>query len=474
METRDTKAIVALFKKIEKKSDEKKNLLVWRETFEQKDQALANGATYSAWQKALKEKRLPSIETFLSWQNTVKTQEFSLPLGIVDLDAFDRNVEKLAASVAGTEKTIRIATKSIRNPWLIQRVLNKGKPFVGVMCYSVKEAEYLHHLGINDFLIAYPTVQKSDARILQKLQAAGAKTTVVLDSSHQMEILDKHLKDIANDTPLRVAIDIDMSYLLVGSKLGALRSPVFTEEDLYQVLIAAKRFSSLKIVGMMGYEAVVAGLPDRKPAAWYAISSQILNYVKSWIRGKAVSDIAERRAKFTKLYSLVIGAQPEIFNGGGTGSLDSTVKEKELTEVTAGSGLLCPHTFDNYSNLNSNSAFRFDPALYFAVQETRYPNSHSMTVNFGGYVASGEVGKDKLPLSVYPPRLALTDDEACGEVQTPLIVATGEPRQKLGHAVFFRPAKGEVAERFDGYYLSQDGAFVGEAATYRGMGYNFG
>ncbi len=37
-----------------------------------------------------------------------------LPAAVVDLDAFDRNVDRLAAPLAGTGKRLRIATKSVR------------------------------------------------------------------------------------------------------------------------------------------------------------------------------------------------------------------------------------------------------------------------------------------------------------------------------------------------------------------------
>lgn len=82
---------------------------------------------YSAWQKLLKDERLPAA--------------------IIDLDAFDRNVAKLAEIAGRTGKTVRIATKSIRVPDLILRVLDSGPPFRGLMCYTAEEAWFLHTLG---------------------------------------------------------------------------------------------------------------------------------------------------------------------------------------------------------------------------------------------------------------------------------------------------------------------------------------
>jgi len=66
--------------------------------------------------------------------------------------------------------------------------------------------------------------------------------------------------------------------------------------------------------------------------------------------------------------------------------------------------------------------------------------------------------------------LALINSEACGEVQTPLIV-NGKVTPLLGQSVLFRPAKtGELAERFNKYLLLSNEQVVDEAKTYRGYG----
>ena len=407
---------------------------------------------FSAWTKALQEKRLPAA--------------------IVDLNAFDHNIKKIADSVAETTKTIRIATKSIRVPELIKRVLDKGPPFKGVMCYSVEEAEYLYSLHIDDFLIAYPSVQKSDLSILRKMTDAGATVALVLDSKEQMQTIAHHLTEMDSDekshhAPLRIVLDIDMAYQLLWTKLGPLRTPVWSEQDIRDVLVAAKQYSSLKIVGAMAYEAVIAGLPDSNPFTWF------LNPIKYWIRRIAVPDIATRRATIPEVFKSE-GFAMDIFNGGGTGSLDSAVKETALSEVTVGSGLLCPHLYDYYSNLNKMPCFTFEPAAFFALQATRYPNQYTVTCAGGGYIASGETGADRSPIAVYPPGLSPVSAEGYGEVQTPLVAKDPAKRPILGQAVFFRHAKaGELAEHFNDYQLSDNGELKGVAKTYRGLGLSF-
>ena len=64
-------------------------------------------------------------------------QGHSLPLMIVDLDVLEANAEKIRIAADRRGKKIRIASKSIRVPYLIKNILDFGKlTFQGVMTFS--------------------------------------------------------------------------------------------------------------------------------------------------------------------------------------------------------------------------------------------------------------------------------------------------------------------------------------------------
>jgi D-serine deaminase-like pyridoxal phosphate-dependent protein len=161
------------------------------------------------------------------------------------------------------------------------------------------------------------------------------------------------------------------------------------------------------------------------------------------------------------------GVHPEIFNGGGTGSLKTTLNEPWLTEVTAGSGFLQSHLFDYYET-NQNV-----PAFCFGLQVSRIPQSGIVTCKSGGFVASGDTGPDKWPVPFLPKGIKMIKNEGFGEVQTPVqIPSTIEIN--LGDPLFFRPAKaGEIAERFTEYILIQNNKIIDKVCTYRGLGQCF-
>jgi D-serine deaminase-like pyridoxal phosphate-dependent protein len=390
-----------------------------------------------------------------------------LPCMVVDLEIFDANVRRLAGIAQAAGKSLRPASKSVRVPELLKRVREVGGAAVrGLMCFSVEEARLLAREGFDDLLVAYPTVQQFDLAIAWELTQQGTTLTLTIDEPAHVEILTRFWRQRASDCrqacPLRVSIDIDMSWRPLGRHVGAQRSPVRSIEDFRALFDAVLAHPELRVVGVMGYEAQIAGLADENPFA------PLLNPAKKLIKRLSTSDVAAKRKAAAELLA-ARGITLAFFNGGGTGSIRTTTLEPWVTEVAAGSGFLQSHLFDYYAG-NENP-----PAFCFALQVTRSSQPDHVTCQSGGFIASGPAEADKAPVPFLPPGLVPTAAEGFGEVQTPLVVPP-ELRGKLtpGDPVFFRPAKaGEIAERFDEYLLKEGDRIVGRAKTYRGLGYCF-
>lgn len=389
-----------------------------------------------------------------------------LPLMVVDLDILDANTQRLARIAQAHGKRLRVASKSVRVPELLRQILRVGGDhFCGLMCFSAPEAQLLRSEGFDDLLIAYPSVQPADLAVLWELTQNGAVITHMLDELAHVEMLGRYWQQRSNGgaaRPLRLCIDLDMSWRPRGIHVGVQRSPVRTVEDFRRVLDAVLRRPELKLSGVMGYEAQIAGLPDQNPFA------PLLNPVKKWIKQKSVIAVAAKRQAVAALLKQR-GVDIEFFNGGGTGSLRTTSLEPWITEVTAGSGFLQSHLFDYYAG-NENQ-----PAFCFALQVTRSSQADHVTCQSGGFIASGPAHADKAPVPFLPAGLKSTSGEGFGEVQTPLVVPPAwRGRLRPGDPVFFRPAKaGEIAERFNDYLLKRGERIVGRVKTYRGLGHCF-
>lgn len=389
-----------------------------------------------------------------------------LPAAVIDLDAFDANTATLAGYVgAGHAKgaaappmTIRIATKSLRVPELIRRALGEASgmgAFRGLMCYSGFEAEFLARQGFDDFLIAYPTLQASELKAILELRASGKNVSLVVDDVRQIEAIERVARSegFAAGRSLPIIFEVDMALRLGPLVIGVRRSPLRTQEQIWNMIEASRKYKCVSFAGLMAYEAQVAGVGDKNPF------KPLLSYLLRFVRRYSASRVAAQRESLLAFLKSK-GVACSIFNGGGTGSLSFNRSESAvLTEVTAGSGFFCSHLFDYYTN------FELKPAAYFALQVTRQSGDDWYACQGGGYVASGEPGLDRLPR---PVSGALSGFEGTGEVQTPLRVGGGI---ELGSAVLFRPAKaGEWLERFNEVQLFSRGKIVGTAKTYRGFG----
>jgi D-serine deaminase-like pyridoxal phosphate-dependent protein len=380
-----------------------------------------------------------------------------LPAAAVDLDGFEANVDRLVAACRRAGKRLRVATKSIRCPALLERVRARaGETLRGLMTYSARETERLAGLGWRDLLLAYPTLGALDAAALARAGAAGALASAMVDDEAQLAPLAAAAR--AAGVTIPVAIDVDMSLRPLGGAVhvGVRRSPL---HDPAAAVALARRIEStagLRFHGVMGYEAQVAGLPDRPGRPWMSLPVRAIKTLSRPL-------VAARRGEVVAALRAA-GLAPAIVNGGGTGSVESTGADPSVDEVTIGSGFLAGHLFDAYDGPAPR------PALLFALQVTRRPSADVVTCHMGGYVASGEPAPDRLPIPVHPRGLALLAMEGAGEVQTPLRVPAGS-RLELGDVVLFRPAKsGELAEHFDDYALVRAGRVEERVPTYRGLG----
>ncbi|MCP4803924.1 MAG: amino acid deaminase/aldolase [Proteobacteria bacterium] len=372
-----------------------------------------------------------------------------LPAALVDLDALDRNIDRIRAQVEPTGKTLRVASKSVRHVGLLRRILERGAPvFSGLMCFTCDEAVFLAEQGFDDLLVAYPTSSRDK---IECLAAAPARTTLVIDSLEHVPLLA--------GLDVGAILEVDVSYRRVGQHLGSRRSPIRGGADAL-VVARACRDAGVQVAGVMGYEGHIAGLPDDNPFA------RALNPAKRLLKRLSIPDVAVVRGQVVDALR-GDGFDVPLVNGGGTGSLASTGADPSCTEMTAGSGFVCSHLFSWYAGTE------LEPAAYFALEVCRVSDPGYATCLGGGYIASGEPGWDRVPLPVFPPGLEYVSIEGAGEVQTPLRVPRGTSLS-IGDTVLFRHAKaGELAERFSRYELVRGGRIEASEPTYRGDGQCF-
>ena len=389
------------------------------------------------------------------------TADVDPPLAVLDLDALDANADDLLRRADGTP--IRVASKSVRSRAVLRRVLAR-RGFAGVLAYSLAEAVWLaagEDPVSTDVVVGYPSVDRSALRKLMDDETASARVTLMVDSVDHLDVVDS-VVPAGRRPDLRVCLDLDASLRAAGGRIhvGVRRSPVHEPADAEALARTVVSRPGFTLVGLMAYEAQIAGLQDAPPGR------PLRGMAVRGMQARSARELAERRAAAVAAVRAV--APLEFVNGGGTGSVERTSAEGAVTEVAAGSGLFCPVLFDGYR------AFRSRPAVFFGLPVTRRPAPGIVTVAGGGWSASGPAGPDRMPVPTHPTGLQFLGTEGAGEVQTPLR-GPGTDGLAVGDRVWFRHAKaGEVCEHVDVLHLLQGDRLTGAVPTYRGEGRAFG
>lgn len=191
-------------------------------------------------------------------------KELPLPALLLDVDAFDKNCKEIAEKAQ--RKTIRVASKSIRSVPVLKRIFQSSPVFQGIMSYSPYEAIFLADQGFSDILIGYPFWDEQAYIEIAKRNKDERIITIMIDSLEHVQ----HVKNIlANvDGKFYICIDVDMSTTFGTLHFGVRRSPLKTPEQVLNLATTIRETEGLELVGVMGYEAQIAGVGDaaKKPA----------------------------------------------------------------------------------------------------------------------------------------------------------------------------------------------------------------
>ncbi|NMC06386.1 MAG: amino acid deaminase/aldolase [Candidatus Lokiarchaeota archaeon] len=371
------------------------------------------------------------------------------PCAVLDLDAFDHNLALFEKGIAGTGKTVRIGTKSLRVPGLIKRCVDRPG-FKGAFLFHPAEIAYLHDtFKIQDFVLAYPVMSMAEADACARAVARDPETkvAVMVDAIPHLHLLEAAAAKAR--AQLRVLIDVDMAITFLGQLAGVLRSPLRTPEQVVNLAKHVKDFPHLEFAGIMGYEAQEAGVGD---------GSFLFRRMKAASRKQVTS----RRTAVVQALAAE-GFHCDIVNGGGSGCFPDTAKEACVTEITVGSGLFKSYIFDPINHLKD-----FIPSMFMALRVVREPRPGIVTCYSGGYACSGSYLPPRI---VSPEGCSVTSREGFGEVQTPVQFDPAKLQLKLGDIVVCRFAKaGEPMERFNEVIAISGGNVVNRFPTYRGAG----
>ena len=243
----------------------------------------------------------------VDWQSLLKRNagDLKTPALVIDLDAFERNIAKMADHCRATGISLRPHAKTHKCAEIARRQISAGA--VGQCCASLDEAEMLVGAGVPSVLVTSPLVAEASIRQLLTLSAACPGLMAVVDSAGMVERLAQAA--FGADQRLKLLVDIDIGHHRTGIAPG---KPACT------LASAIASSPSLEFIGIQGYAGHLMHLADR---------------AERQERSAAALD----QLRLTRDLLSSMGLAPRIVTGGGTGSFDIDPAEQILTELQAGS-----------------------------------------------------------------------------------------------------------------------------------------
>lgn len=138
------------------------------------------------------------------------------PALVLDLDAFERNLQRMMDAIKGHDVRLRPHAKSHKCPDIARRQVALGA--VGVCCQKVSEAAVFVQAGIEDVLVTNQVVGAHKLRHLAEL-ARRARMGVLVDDAQQVSELAQAAQ--AQGVRIDVYVEIDVGGKRCGVEPGA-------------------------------------------------------------------------------------------------------------------------------------------------------------------------------------------------------------------------------------------------------------
>ena len=231
----------------------------------------------------------------------MRYDELSTPALTIDLDALERNLDRMASSCRQQGVGLRPHTKTHKTPQVARFQLDHGA--VGLTVAKMGEAEVMTEAGLDDILIAYPILGPEKLRRLVAL-ARRRRVMVALDSLAAAEELSKASSE--QGCTVGVLVEFDVGFHRCGLEPG----PPCVE-------LASKiaRMPGLTFRGLMTYFGNVWGSKEERRAE------------AQMVAGKVERTLAAFRQA---------GLEIEIVSGGSTPSAEFAHLIPGLTEIRPG------------------------------------------------------------------------------------------------------------------------------------------
>ena len=344
--------------------------------------------------------------------------EIDTPALIIDLDAFERNLRRMADAVAKSGVRLRPHAKTHKSPVIGLKQMALGA--VGLCCQKVSEAEAMVHGGIPDVLVSNEIVGHKKLDRLAAL-AHQARVMVAVDNEEAVEGLGAAATRAG--VKLRVLVEIDVGANRCGVGPGA---PA--------VALAQKiaRQKSLEFAGLQAYQGRAQHMrtfDERRAAIGAAIE----------MTGQTVALLQKA------------GLTCDVVGGAGTGTFELEAASGVYNELQAGSYCFMDADYARNKRADGGAFDTFENALFVYATVMSTPTAERAVVDAGLKAFSFDSGVPEargLAGAIY---------ERPSDEHGNLNVAACNVRPKLGDKILLIPGHCDPTVNLHDWYVGVRG-----------------
>ncbi|MCW5237560.1 DSD1 family PLP-dependent enzyme [Verminephrobacter eiseniae] len=257
--------------------------------------------------------------------------EIDTPALIVDLDAFERNMKKMAAFANLAGIRLRPHAKTHRCAAIALKQIQMGA--VGQCCQKVGEAEALVRGGVRDVLVSNEVL---DVRKLRRLAALAKSATISLcfDAIEQVDAASKAAQEF--EVELGALVEID---------LGMRRCGVVPGDAAAALAKYIEATPGLKFLGLQAYEGKAQHVRE------YADREKAIEAAATVVR---LSIDAIKRE----------GLRCQVITGGGTGTYMFEGLSRLWTELQCGSYIFMDGEYSAIAGNDGEPYAEFEQSLF--------------------------------------------------------------------------------------------------------------
>lgn len=273
-------------------------------------------------------------------------EEVDTPALLVDLDAFDRNLTRMAEAISGSAARLRPHSKTHKCPVVALRQMAHGA--VGVCCQKVGEAEAMVYGGVGDVLVSNQIVGTPKLARLAAL-ARQAKITVCADDAGNVADLD------AAAAAAGVVLDV-----LVEIDVGAGRCGVAPGAPALALAQTIDRAGNLRFGGLQAYHG----------------RSQ---HIRAYRDRQAAAEAAIAQTAETVALMEGSGLDCDIVGGAGTGTYQFEAASGVYNELQAGSYVFMDVDYGKNEDADGAAFADFENSLFiYATVMSRVVEERAM------------------------------------------------------------------------------------------------